>query len=312
MRLTTLYVRFYKSFNFDYERKFNPHSRPSDWEQIDGAWFPHVRIDLEPTITTVVGANESGKSHLLDAIEKLIRGQDISAGDFCRYSHLFSVQQGERRSPDFGGEFEVCTQSDVDLAKRHLKLDVHVGNRVRLLRENGAAPRVHVQGGHSAEPTEVNNEQLDSVLPSVFRIDARVPLPASIPLYELASTARRPCGSRRSRGELLKQVFETDWQNENQFKQAAPSFYSLLASGNQDIDTDQLEKQYDLGRSLLFDVAKIDRTTFEDLAAAIAAGKEGYANGLFQRINDSLARHLNFSAVVGSGSRIQASGPPRH
>ena len=46
--------------------------------------------------------------------------------------------------------------------------------------------------------------------------------------------------------------------------------------------------------SLLFEVAKIESTTFEDLAEAIADGREGFANGLIQRINDNLARYLNF------------------
>ena len=82
MRLTKLYVRFYKSFNYDYERKFAQHSTPCEWEFIDGKWFPYVQIALEPSITTIVGANESGKSHLLDAVEKLITGKEIERGDF--------------------------------------------------------------------------------------------------------------------------------------------------------------------------------------------------------------------------------------
>ena len=294
MRLTKLYVRFYKSFNYDYERKFNPASQPCDWERIDGAWFPYVRIDLEPSITTIVGANESGKSHLLDAIEKLITGREIGLGDFCRYSHLFSVQQGERRSPDFGGDFEACTPSDVELAKQHLGLDLKCGDRFRLLRENGQPLQLQLLGRSSDQPTELKDENLESVLPGVFRIDATVPLPASIPLYELGPDAQRSYGSRRSRRSLLKKVFGTHWQDQSQFTEAAPGLYALLSSEATNSDPDELDKQYALGRSLLFDVAKIDPTTFDDLAAAIADGREGYANGLFQRINESLARHLNF------------------
>jgi len=74
MRLTKVFVRFYKSFNYDYERKFSRSSEPDPWEMIDDAWFPFVAVDLESSITTVVGANEAGKSHLLDAIEKVITG----------------------------------------------------------------------------------------------------------------------------------------------------------------------------------------------------------------------------------------------
>ena len=134
MRLTKVYVRFFKSFNYDYERKFARTTKSDPWEDIDGAWYPFVRIDLEPSITTIVGANESGKSHLLDAIEKLITGSKIDRSEFCRYSRFFSVQQGERRSPDFGGEFELVNEADVDLAKKYLQIDVPVGERFHFFR----------------------------------------------------------------------------------------------------------------------------------------------------------------------------------
>jgi hypothetical protein len=62
MRLTRLCVRFYKSFNYDYERKAarGADRDPSDVLD-DGAFYPYVRVDIEPSITTIVSANESGK-----------------------------------------------------------------------------------------------------------------------------------------------------------------------------------------------------------------------------------------------------------
>ena len=91
MYLKNVYIRFYKSFNFDYLRKFNP--RTTDrfpWENLDRMWYPYVRIPIDEKITTVVGENESGKTHLLTAIEKGIRGQGIEREDFCRYSQFFA------------------------------------------------------------------------------------------------------------------------------------------------------------------------------------------------------------------------------
>lgn len=85
MQLRTLFVRFYKSFNFDYERKAKPGATPLPWEQTDAGWYPHVRVTLEDDITAIAGANESGKSHLLDAIEILLSGAPQDARDFCRY-----------------------------------------------------------------------------------------------------------------------------------------------------------------------------------------------------------------------------------
>ena len=294
MRLTKLYVRFFKSFNYDYERKSNPDSQPQDWERIEEMWFPYVRIGFDPSVTTIVGANESGKTHLLDAIQQLITGSDLDASDFCRYSSLFSVQRGKRRTPDIGGDFELSTETDVERTQTHLGVDLQVGDRLRLLRQSDQAPSIGIAGRDATESIKATNDALVHVLPTVFRVDATVPLPASIPLYELFPEAPSPYGSRRSRHDLLMRVFRTSWQNETEFTQAAPELYKLLSSDPSSNSGHHVAKQYDLARSLLFDVAQIDPTTFQDLANAIADGREGYANGLFQRINDSLARHLNF------------------
>jgi hypothetical protein len=80
LRLTTLYLRFYKSFNYDYERKAHPDAQPLDWEKLDDRWFPFVRVRIDPVVTAVVGANESGKSHLI----KGIKHEGIKRSDFCR------------------------------------------------------------------------------------------------------------------------------------------------------------------------------------------------------------------------------------
>ena len=154
MRLARLYIRFYKSFNYDYERKSSSSAEDNDWERVEDAWFPYVRIALEPSITTIVGANESGKTHLLNAIESLIHGTGVGPTDFCRYSHLFSVQQGQRRTPDFAGDFEVCTEHDRELSNQHLGLSVAVGQCIRVLRENGAPPQSSYKTttGHRSSP----------------------------------------------------------------------------------------------------------------------------------------------------------------
>lgn len=93
MRLKRVYVRFYKPFNYDYERKFSRWQQdPRDFPE--GAWYPFVRLELEDPITTLVGAKESGKSDLFDLIERLLAGHAIEPSDFRRYSHFSSVQEG--------------------------------------------------------------------------------------------------------------------------------------------------------------------------------------------------------------------------
>ena len=82
MRIHEVWVRFYKSFNFDYELKATPGATQRSWQEIQDVWMPHIRIPIEPDITAVVGANESGKTHLLDAIKIVLTGEGLRRRDF--------------------------------------------------------------------------------------------------------------------------------------------------------------------------------------------------------------------------------------
>lgn len=312
MRLKTVYVRFYKSFNFDYERKFASSSKPDPWEMLNGSWYPYVRLALDPSVTTVVGANESGKSHLLDAIEKTITGENINRSDFCRYSQFFSVAVGERRSPDFGGEFEAVDQRDVALAKDILDLDIEVGDRFRLFRPDGGKPVLYTSSDVS--PTEVTADpsKLSSMLPNVFRLKSNLPLPASIPVYELAPGVHRPSGTRRARRDMLDQFLGKPWSNQQELVAAAPSLYSIITgSPSSDDSRDPVTQQHQLGRDLLLQVARIDTSTFVDLSDAIADEREGYVNGIIQKINAALATNLNFPRWWAQDREFQLMVSPR-
>lgn len=102
VKIATVYIRFYKSFNFDYLRKYSGKAEAEPWEMLNGSWQPYVRIPLHAELTAVVGANESGKSHLLSAIAKSLGGEELGFADFCRYSGYFSVEEGQMRRPDIG------------------------------------------------------------------------------------------------------------------------------------------------------------------------------------------------------------------
>ena len=312
MRLTKVYVRFYKSFNFDYERKYAGSSKPAPWETMNGAWYPYVRLDLDPSVTTIVGANESGKSHLLDSIEKTITGQDISRSDFCRYSQFFSVTEGERRSPDFGGEFEVADQRDIELAKKILGLDAEVGDRFHLFRPDNSPPVLYATSDVAPTEITVDAASLATLLPNVFRLDSGVPLPASIPIHELTPNAQRPSGSRRTRRDIFDQLFGRPWSTPQEWQSAAPSLYPLVANNSSgDEHGARVKRQYQLGRDLLFRVARIDASTFKDLADAIADEREGYVNGIIQQINSALATHLNFPRWWAQDREFQLMVSPR-
>lgn len=83
--------------------------------------FPFIEISLEDDITTVVGANESGKSHLLSAISKVLTGQGIpefdnatstySRTDLCHYTSPRSKNAEDW--PNIGLQFKDITQEEL-------------------------------------------------------------------------------------------------------------------------------------------------------------------------------------------------------
>ena len=97
MNLRAIYVRFYRAFNFDYLRKQHPKATPNDWDIMDdGAFYPYIHLDIDSELTAIVGANESGKSQLLQAVEYALGIGNPTPGDFCRYSDFFTVAEAMR------------------------------------------------------------------------------------------------------------------------------------------------------------------------------------------------------------------------
>jgi len=128
VKVAKVLLRWYKSFNVNYmgyaDRRVGVSSRP--WNLLgrstqNEADFPFIEIPLEDDITTVVGANESGKSHLLSAISKVITGKGIPdedgrSGDFSRTDLCHYTSQRSKNAedwPNVGLQFQAVTQADL-------------------------------------------------------------------------------------------------------------------------------------------------------------------------------------------------------
>ncbi len=95
MFLSQILLRWYRSFNtLSLDRVKTDQFGSAIWNKIGAEDFPFIPIELDPKITTVVGANEAGKSHVLSAITKAFRGSapgsdgrshDYDKQDVCRY-----------------------------------------------------------------------------------------------------------------------------------------------------------------------------------------------------------------------------------
>lgn len=217
MRLKTVFVRFYKSFNFDYLRKFDPKETDSKkpWEMIDKKWYPYVEIPINPKVTAVVGANESGKSHLLTAIEKGIVGKDdkdkgIERQDFCRYSEFFSAKRGELKYPDFGFEWSL-SEEDKDIKselKKILPNSKMQPKKFCLFRHKQDRYKVYVPSENGQYTENFSSPELEKKdvtflldkLPQPFRIKSEITLPDSVPIIKIIELANE------KKPDLLKKL----------------------------------------------------------------------------------------------------------
>ncbi|MCY3921207.1 MAG: AAA family ATPase, partial [Chloroflexi bacterium] len=191
MRLATAYVRFYRAFNYDFLRKAHSNFSPDPWDAFeDGTDYPYIKIPIDSKLTCIVGANESGKSQLLDIIECALGETQPDSSDFCRYSGFLSAS-GDLRLPDTGLHFEALTEVESsglqDLLGRQGQpiesfrlFRVHP-SRIEIFAENGTDPVVFSDDSEEAK-------KLTGLLPSVVRIEATRALPDSVPLDYLRST----------------------------------------------------------------------------------------------------------------------------
>lgn len=308
MKLKTLHVRFYKAFNFDYLRKFHRDADRAPWEVLDdGPWYPFVNVPLEHGITTVVGANESGKSQVLDAIEMALGEKHPSRTDFCRYSRFFLVDD-IKRLPDFGATFTDLTESErAQLLKATGRVadDPEVSS-FTLIRGGNGRNTVYVKDGTEWRTYPVKApglKILDAIVPKPFRLKPNVPLPNAVPLMFLSKDPKgKPAigsmASRRTRMAMVEKLAAVTPKfvesataiSENASKIAALFVTPAAPDGE---DKDALAK-YELADDLLVTIAGIDREHFSDLIHTIGAGRDGYVDGVEELINRRLATRLNF------------------
>ncbi|MEA5514232.1 AAA family ATPase [Nodularia sp. UHCC 0506] len=325
MYLKTVFIRFYKSFNDDFLRKNNNKVKPKPWEEMDNnAFYPYIEVPLDPKITTIVGANESGKSHLLSAIEKAISGNNIERSDFCRYSHFFTVKLNELKYPDFGTEWSDLSQSEEVNLRKIIKIpDNIIFDRFLVFRKNINNITVYLPEKGDYRPYEIGNEQvseLQSLLPEILRIESDVALPSSVPIKKLVHLGQEKyLDSRRfelldreqrskivdaldefsDNPELITKVRLFGGENKDVVDpDAIETMKSIILALDEAIfsvnEKERREKEIKLAYKLICKIAQVDTNALLDLAGAIKKGMQGYANGIIEKINRQLSINLNF------------------
>jgi len=308
VKLITLHVRFYKAFNFDYLRKFHRGTEQLPWEELaDGPWYPFVNVPIEEAITTVVGANEAGKSQVLDAIEMALGTKTPKRTDFCRYSRFFLVDD-IKRLPDFGGTFSDLTDAEsTELRKATGRTaDEAPIKAFTLIRGGNGRNTVYLRDGNDWSTYVLKAAELkiiNAVVPKPFRLKPNIPLPNAVPLTFLSQDGqgKKSIGSIASRKKrmtmlaALSKLPPKATESESSLSENLSKVLAVFAPPPvaEVDDKDALDK-YQLADDLLIKIAGIDREHFSDLIDTIGDGRDGYVDGVEELINRRLATRLNF------------------
>lgn len=298
MKLHSVYARFYRSLNYDFIRASAERYEADPWDSTPDGDYPFVRIKLRPGITTIVGANESGKSQVLSAIEAALTGKGYERSDFCRYSKFFGIHN-DLVLPEFGVVFSDITSDDVKIIEANsAHKDLHDVERVAFFRMN-QTPKVRVYVRQGETWTESANVEKPAAalaelgVPVPFRIDADVPLPDSVPMDYLVSGNRSAPLGRDFLRELWDglQKHNAWFESDAAVSTNAKSIASMIRPARQ-ATADELE-MYRLAADLIFKVAGIKKELIRELQEHVKK-KNGYANSIVDTINDELAKALDF------------------
>jgi ABC-type cobalamin/Fe3+-siderophores transport system ATPase subunit len=318
MILKDVYIRFYKSFNYDYLRKFNKDVTDRfPWEFVgeksapDRPWYPYVRVNIEQDVTTIVGANEAGKSQLLGAIYDGLRGIRCQNKDFCRYSPFFSVEEGKMMEPQFGFHW---VELDVDERQRLqdcFKITTAIED-IRIFRPSHDRLIAYLPQGKSFSEHEALPEEIEKVyklFPEPWKIDPKLVIPNSIPIRSLLSEAidheltSFEKSNRKSRYDAMEKLdtllTTTSYSTEQDVKNQSASIQAQLQELKRTLSAESTQNGISLEAAKLTNdliclVGGVDRLALVEIYGALRTGEDAYANGLIEKVNRNLTSNLNF------------------
>lgn len=315
MKISKVLLRWYKSFNINYlgydDRREGIVDRP--WNAIrlgdDKESYRFVEIPIGGDITTIVGANESGKSHLLSAINKVVKGTGIpddrneSKFDVTDLCHYASVKDKNAEIwPNIGVEFSDCSAQEfnnvIDAAGNVKGVN---GDRFTLVLTSEGEIRAWLfVEGH--EPIKVSQSQLEAVrkhLTPVEFIRSDMPLPDEVVIDDILSELVE---GRERRSSFY--TFESAQKAARIIAQlpllaaktpVPDAVAGLISNGKESLlKREQPRNKTELERMLFCDILGIKPSTFERLAN-LPMSKRSYATGLTNIWNEELDEVLNLS-----------------
>lgn len=297
VKVSAVFVRLFKAFNYDYLRLHDPRVQPAPWDYYGGIHYPYVSIPLDHEITCIVGANESGKSQLLDAIKFALGVKFPGPADSCRYSKFFG-ENGSLGTSQFGLTLSSLTSEDRTALSKALEgreVDTET-SKVHVFRETPDQVRVFL--GDS--PTGFNvadTDELRACLPQTFSIDPTEELPDSVPIAYLIERAKggRAAGPRRvDRWGMLDRLLGNYDQLQNALSEANPvaTLKALLPNKAPNAKGKHL-RQFEIAYDMLVTVGGVHGGMFQELHNALRLESEGLTTAIVAKMNQQLSKALN-------------------
>jgi energy-coupling factor transporter ATP-binding protein EcfA2 len=304
MKLVGVYARFYRAFNYDYvaksrlatEKKGQPRPEPRRWDLLDGKPFPYIRLSFDPSITCVVGPNESGKSQLLKIVECALFTRPLTFEDVCRYSPIYGVTSDPLPVPHVGVSVRVTTDQDVARLREIPGLNaVSKGDLLRIFRESATGAQIWLGDDATTPVLLEDTSALAESLPTPFRIHPERTLPDAVPLDFLSDEeAKSRIKPRPRAGVVLDAVARLGVFDKEGSEQIYQKIGQAVHVAVRDAGVDQPSvDQWQLARDLLVSCGGVVPAAFAELRREINAGKTGPSKGLQDGINDQLAMSLS-------------------
>ena len=315
MWASRVFLRWYKSFNTRYHGYIEPDAKPKMWEMRSKEFFPFVEVPLQRRIATIVGANESGKSHLLSAVEKIMQGWSTSENGeerydiqhICRYCALDSLE--EEVWPNIGLELSFTDDNEYQKCVDAL----HVTPSSTPNRDSERVLRAFIDGSQPSERFatifdhadgnigSINKEEwftvCGSTFPAVEFINSKLALSNEVHVQQLLdmydekkpSPAYDPLALQDFAAKLFDLRLEPDKppsaEEIQHLTELRETFRKSVLGPGEPV---QLE-------TLLFnDILQIDAGTLHRIKK-LGAGNRGYVERIVEEINHRLFETLDIS-----------------
>jgi energy-coupling factor transporter ATP-binding protein EcfA2 len=315
MRVTKILLRWYKSFNTRFHGYHDENGSLASWDKFAGKEFPFIEIPVDRQITTIVGANESGKSHLLSALAKVFTGFGIgddsknayAIQDICRYCAFKELDQ--EIWPYIG--VELCFDSSDEFAAFCSAIEItHTssdGNssppRCTAIMSGGTPERyvaLHLNEADSpaGHCTKAKWEELTGTsVPALRFIDAKIALANEIHVNQLLSAyeGKQPAAvydpiALQNMASLLEGL------SLEAGKPVDKSVVERISTAKSELSTTKIAgpKGVALEALLFRDVLKIEKSTLERIQK-LGTSNRGYVERLISEINHRLDEALDLT-----------------